>query len=137
MPAALCLLLPSIALGEDAPKPITQETIDGLQGNMNHVWTMVSAALVFLMQCGFLFIEAGMVRSKNAINVAQKNIADMLLSVVMFCLVGFMFMFGSSARSFRHVLPPENIMLASAGATKRRRPDRARRAPFCTPKSDR
>ncbi|MFN3198964.1 MAG: ammonium transporter [Bradymonadia bacterium] len=58
---------------------------------------MVSAALVFLMQCGFLFIEAGMVRSKNAINVAQKNIADMLLSVVMFCLVGFMFMFGSSA----------------------------------------
>ncbi|ACO66315.1 predicted protein [Micromonas commoda] len=47
------------------------------------------------------------------------------------------FMFGSSARSFRHVLPPENIMLASAGATKRRRPDRARRAPFCTPKSDR
>jgi hypothetical protein len=44
-------------------------------------------------------------------------------------------MFGSSARSFRHVLPPENIMLASAGATKRRRPDRARRAPFCTRKA--
>ena len=40
------------------------------------------------------------------------------------------FMFGSSARSLRHVLPPENIMLASAGATKRRRPDRARRARF-------
>lgn len=73
--------------------------VDGsqqVQTNLDHVWTMTAAALVFLMQGGFLLLEAGMVRSKNSINVAQKNIADMVLAVVIFGAVGYMFMFGTS-----------------------------------------
>lgn len=66
------------------------------QTNSNHIWTMTAAGLVLLMQFGFLLLEAGMVRSKNSINVAQKNLSDFLLSVCVFYLVGFGLMFGPS-----------------------------------------
>jgi hypothetical protein len=35
-----------------------------LQSNLDHVWTMIAAGLVFFMQAGFLFLESGLVRSK-------------------------------------------------------------------------
>ncbi|WP_417832123.1 ammonium transporter [Terasakiella sp.] len=66
------------------------------QLNIDHIWTMMAACLVFFMQGGFLLLEAGLVRSKNSINVAQKNIADFILATVCFGAVGFMIMFGGS-----------------------------------------
>ncbi len=66
------------------------------QTNLDFVWTMLAAALVFFMQVGFLLLEAGLVRSKNSINVAQKNIADMVVAVACYWAVGFMLMFGGS-----------------------------------------
>lgn len=70
--------------------------IDAQQTNSDHIWTMTAAALVLLMQVGFLFLEAGMVRSKNSINVAQKNITDFAVSVTAFFTIGFALMFGAS-----------------------------------------
>ncbi len=49
-----------------------------------------------MMQVGFLLLEAGMVRSKNSINVAQKNLLDFVFGVVGFAAVGFMLAFGKS-----------------------------------------
>ena len=74
-----------------------QAALDEKQTNIDHVWTMLAAALVFLMQGGFLLLEAGMVRSKNSINVAQKNIADFIIAGCAFWLLGFGLMFGPSA----------------------------------------
>ncbi|POF34155.1 ammonium transporter [Roseibium marinum] len=74
--------------------------IESQQANADHMWTMTAAALVLLMQIGFLFLEAGMVRSKNSINVAQKNVTDFVLSVCLFYLAGFSIMFGSSIAGF-------------------------------------
>lgn len=73
-----------------------QTQIDAQQTNSDHIWTMTAAALVLMMQFGFLLLEAGMVRSKNSINVAQKNISDFFLAVVVFYLFGFGIMFGVS-----------------------------------------
>ncbi|WP_316860305.1 ammonium transporter [uncultured Cohaesibacter sp.] len=70
--------------------------LEAQQTNSDHIWTMTAAALVLLMQVGFLLLEGGMVRSKNSINVAQKNILDLLISVSLFYLIGFGLMFGSS-----------------------------------------
>ncbi len=67
------------------------------QASLDHIWTMAAAALVFLMQTGFLLLEAGLVRSKNSINVAQKNIADFVVATFGFYLIGFSLMFGPSA----------------------------------------
>jgi Amt family ammonium transporter len=63
------------------------------------VWTLVAAALVMMMQIGFLLLEAGMVRSKNSINVAQKNLLDFVFSVLVFGAVGFMFAFGTQGNN--------------------------------------
>jgi len=73
-----------------------QAALDDKQANIDHVWTMLAAALVFLMQGGFLLLEAGLVRSKNSINVAQKNIADFIIAGCAFWLLGFSLMFGPS-----------------------------------------
>jgi len=70
--------------------------IDHQQDNANHIWTMLCMALVFFMQGGFLLLEAGMVRSKNSISVAQKNIVDFLIAVATFYVFGFGIMFGES-----------------------------------------
>ncbi len=67
-----------------------------LQSNLDHVWTMLAAGLVFMMQAGFLLLEAGQVRSKNSVNVAQKNLIDFVLSMLAFGIVGFAVMFGAT-----------------------------------------
>ena len=61
------------------------------------LWVITASALVFLMQAGFLALEAGLTRSKNAINVAIKNMADFGMSTVLFWLIGFAIMFGATA----------------------------------------
>ena len=61
------------------------------------LWLVLCSALVFNMQLGFLCLESGLTRSKNAINVALKNITDFALAVVLYWLFGFGLMFGASA----------------------------------------
>ncbi|HEY9888890.1 MAG TPA: ammonium transporter [Candidatus Obscuribacterales bacterium] len=60
------------------------------------LWVLMSAILVFLMQAGFLCLEAGSARSKNTINVVIKNITDFGISVLCFWLFGYALMFGDS-----------------------------------------
>lgn len=59
-------------------------------------WLLFSAMLVFLMQAGFLCLESGRTRSKNSINVAAKNVIDILVAIAVFWSVGFGVMFGIS-----------------------------------------
>ena len=60
------------------------------------LWTLACAMLVMFMQVGFCCLESGTVRSKNSINVALKNILDFTLSVFLFWLIGFGFIFGDA-----------------------------------------
>ena len=64
------------------------------------LWVLWAAALVFVMQAGFLCLEAGTTRTKNAINVAMKNVADFAIAVSVFWFVGFGIMFGDSHNGF-------------------------------------
>ncbi len=59
-------------------------------------FVLACAAIIFLMQAGFCLLEAGLVRTKNSINVAVKNILDCSLTILLFTLVGFSMMFGVS-----------------------------------------
>ncbi|MGB3492322.1 MAG: ammonium transporter [Elainellaceae cyanobacterium] len=60
------------------------------------LWVIICALLVFLMQAGFLCLEAGTTRSKNNINVVIKNVSDLGVSVLLFWLFGYALMFGYS-----------------------------------------
>ncbi len=57
-------------------------------------WILMAAALVFLMQAGFMCLESGLTRSKNSIGVAAKNLSDFIVSVFMFWVVGYGLMYG-------------------------------------------
>lgn len=72
-------------------------TLDLDASLLDTLWVLWAAALVFVMQAGFLCLEAGTTRTKNAINVAMKNVADFAIAVSVFWLVGFGIMFGYSA----------------------------------------
>src|SRR4051812_45299757 len=43
---------------------------------VNTVWTLVAAFLVFAMQVGFVMLEAGFARSREAVNILVEGIAD-------------------------------------------------------------
>ncbi|WP_304640037.1 ammonium transporter [Pseudomonas sp.] len=60
------------------------------------LWVVLCAGLVFNMQMGFLCLESGLTRSKNNINVAVKNMADLSIAVLLYWLFGFGVMFGVS-----------------------------------------
>jgi len=85
------LLLTTTAFAEDAPL-----TADTVQTNLNYVWTLVAAFLVFFMQAGFAMVETGFTRAKNACNILMKNLMDFGMGAIAFFLVGFGLMFGSS-----------------------------------------
>ncbi|MEP3899464.1 ammonium transporter [Rhodopirellula bahusiensis] len=59
-------------------------------------WLLLCAVIVLLMQAGFMCVESGLVREKNSISVAVKNLADLLVSVASFWVIGFSIMFGST-----------------------------------------
>lgn len=63
--------------------------------NIDLFWIIVSAFLVFQMQLGFAMLETGMVRVKNTINVAMKNLIDTVFGLIFFWLIGYGIMFGS------------------------------------------
>ncbi len=63
---------------------------------IDQLWVLLCAALVFVMQAGFMCVEAGITRAKNNINVAIKNITDLSISILVFWLFGYGLMFGAS-----------------------------------------
>ncbi|MCB1319501.1 MAG: ammonium transporter [Leptospiraceae bacterium] len=58
------------------------------------LWICMAAFLVFLMQAGFAYVEAGFIRTKNVVNILMKNVSDFSAGSVVFWLFGFSLMFG-------------------------------------------
>ena len=72
---------------------------EALQLDLNNLWVIIAAILVFLMQAGFAFLEAGLTRAKNVANIMAKNLADMSVGVLAFFAVGYGFAFGEDSFS--------------------------------------
>ena len=81
----------TLAVADD---PITAETV---QSNLNFIWTLVAAFLVFFMQAGFAMVEAGFTRAKNCCNIIMKNLMDFGVGAFGFFVLGFGLMFGVSS----------------------------------------
>src|SRR5579859_7733002 len=60
---------------------------------INTMWTVIAAFLVFFMQAGFMFLEAGFARTREAVNVVLEGIVDTCLCGLLFYAWGFAFMF--------------------------------------------
>nr|CRH05657.1 Putative Ammonium transporter [Candidatus Magnetococcus massalia] len=83
------LLIPELSWAAENSSPTRDE--------VNILWIMICAGLVFFMQAGFTALETGFVRAKNTINVAMKNVGDFVFAVLGFYLIGFGFMFGETS----------------------------------------
>ena len=60
---------------------------------INNVWMMICTALVFFMHLGFSFLEIGLTRQKNTINILFKNIFIITVGLLLYCLIGFNLMY--------------------------------------------
>ncbi len=71
------------------------EEIEIIRG-IDTVWVAICAALIFQMEGGFALLEAGFIRSKNAMSIIAKVIIDIIFGGIAFYLVGFGIAYGVS-----------------------------------------
>jgi len=67
---------------------------------INNVWMMICTALVFFMNLGFAFLEIGLTRQKNTLNILFKNIFIITVGLLLYCLVGFNLMYPGEFNGF-------------------------------------
>ncbi|WP_425339498.1 hypothetical protein [Lentibacillus salicampi] len=56
---------------------------------MNNVWIVICAILVLVMQGGFILLEAGSVRMKNAGHIASKTVFTVGIVSLVFWAFGY------------------------------------------------
>lgn len=81
---------------EPAAATATLADVEVLTRNLDTVWLLLTAFLVFWMQAGFALVEAGSVRAKNITNILMKNFFDYVIGTIGFWAIGFALMFGGS-----------------------------------------
>ena len=59
----------------------------------NNIWMMLATALVFFMHTGFAFLEIGLTRQKNTINILFKNIFIITIGLLLYYAWGFNMMY--------------------------------------------
>lgn len=79
---------------------MSNSNITVLFSDVNTMWTLIGAALVFFMQAGFAAVEAGFTRSKNSGNIIMKNLMDFSIGTPLYWFVGFGIMFGTQSAVF-------------------------------------
>lgn len=101
---------------EAAAAPLTPEQVleqvNAKSVDIDTIWVLIAAFLVFWMQAGFALVETGLTRAKNTVNILMKNMLDFCFATVAFWLVGFGIMFGKGTPWFG----TEGFMLKEATA---------------------
>ena len=80
---------------------VTVESLAGaIKEDMGTLWMLIAGILVFFMQAGFTLVESGMTRSKNAVNIAMKNLLDIAVGSLTYWFVGYSLMYGDSTNGW-------------------------------------
>jgi Amt family ammonium transporter len=85
---------------QDTPAPEIAAAVEQINGDMGMLWMLIAGILVFLMQAGFTLVESGMTQSKNAVNIAMKNLLDICVGSLTFWLVGYSLMYGDTSNGW-------------------------------------
>ena len=80
--------------------PLIIQDTAAIEGDMGMLWMLLSGILVFFMQAGFTLVEAGMTQSKNAVNIAMKNLLDISVGSITYWLVGYSLMYGDTSNGW-------------------------------------
>lgn len=90
----------AFAAGDPTGEALLASSDDPNGTALTFVWLMVAASMVFLMQAGFVLIEAGFTRSKNLVNVFTKNFMDFCIGSMAYFMFGYAIMYGASIGGF-------------------------------------
>lgn len=88
-----------LTLFEETPSEAAK-VLEQVNGDMGMLWMLLSGILVFFMQAGFTLVESGMTRSKNAVNIAMKNLLDICVGSISFWLIGYSLMYGDTSNGW-------------------------------------
>ena len=80
--------------------PLIIQDTASVEGDMGMLWMLLSGILVFFMQAGFTLVESGMTRSKNAVNIAMKNLLDICVGSLTYWFVGYSLMYGATSNGW-------------------------------------
>src|SRR3954452_19513338 len=86
----ILLLAPTAALAADGP------TLDDTVSAVNTTWVIVAGVLVMFMQAGFLFLEVGFSRAKNAGLGVVKILTNYSICAIAYWATGFALAFGGA-----------------------------------------
>jgi len=78
--------------GDIPEKLSTQDVYDRMAHNLfsiNYVWVLIAGFLVMFMQAGFMYVETGLCRAKNAAHTAAMNLMIYPLGCLAFWVYGF------------------------------------------------
>src|SRR5829696_3468228 len=76
--------------------PYMEPTLKDAIPAIETTWVVVAAVLVMFMQVGFLFLEVGFSRMKNAGTIVPKILANFSIAALCYWAVGFALAFGGS-----------------------------------------
>ena len=82
------------------PNIITSAVAVDANEDFTILWILISGILVFFMQAGFTLVESGMTRSKNAVNIAMKNLLDICVGSLTYWFVGYSLMYGDTTNGW-------------------------------------
>jgi Amt family ammonium transporter len=83
-----------------AEEPSVGDTLINLAYSIDTFYFLISGALVMWMAAGFAMLEAGLVRTKNTVEILTKNVALYALACIMYMFVGYNIMYGDGLNGF-------------------------------------
>lgn len=89
-----CLAISAPAFAEEVN---LGDTVINLAYALDTFYFLMSGALVMWMAAGFAMLEAGLVRSKNTVEILLKNIALYAVACIMYMIVGYNIMYGDGS----------------------------------------
>jgi Amt family ammonium transporter len=88
--AAITVLTPSSAFAQEGP------TVAEVADQLNVLWIILATGLVLFMQAGFLLLEIGFSRAKNAGAGVAKILVNLSVASIVWWAVGFAIAFGGT-----------------------------------------
>ena len=96
-------ILPNLIATQEVIVASTKDieaAVNAINTDMGMLWMLIAGILVFFMQAGFTLVETGMTRSKNAANIAMKNLLDICVGSLTYWLVGYSLMYGDTSNGW-------------------------------------
>jgi len=82
--------------------------------DIDAVWTLITAALVFCLQTGFTFIQSSFIKPNQIQHILYKNLIGICICAIVFYIVGYSMAYGTSSFHYKddqRFMGSENILI--------------------------